>query len=255
MSSTDKKAFGSVSFYRCPSRRGGNAYADETANTSNPGPQTDYAVLAGYNGTGDSTSPDQRILGNVWKQSRVSFHDGPFRVAQTTVSGNRIVSWEPRDTFAWWSDGTSNQLIVSEKHIPRFSLGKCNATSSNANDPAETRLFDCSYLAASSKNGNSPTAAPWFALAFVVTPRASNTADAYKGRRIARGDTTDLPPLGNSDERWTFSHTNPLLGSAHPGSINVLLGDGSVRGCPKNADSEVICRLTAVGDGKSVSLP
>ncbi|MDR0336043.1 MAG: DUF1559 domain-containing protein, partial [Planctomycetaceae bacterium] len=120
LSLDEKKAFGSVSNYLCPTRRGSGAhYADETTDT-NPGPQSDYVIMALFI---SGTAP--RILNDAWTVSQVENHYGPFRVAEVTINSNRVDSWTSRDTFAWWQDGISNQLIVSEKHIPEISFGKC----------------------------------------------------------------------------------------------------------------------------------
>ena len=48
MSTKDKRAFGSVTIMRCPTRRGGVAYIDDTSDTSwssAPGPRGDYAMV------------------------------------------------------------------------------------------------------------------------------------------------------------------------------------------------------------------
>jgi hypothetical protein len=47
----------------------------------------------------------------------------------------------------------------------------------------------------------------------------------------------------------------PSLGSYHSGVVNMLLGDGAVRGVSKTVDPVIIWRLTHVSDGISVSLP
>jgi len=45
------------------------------------------------------------------------------------------------------------------------------------------------------------------------------------------------------------------LGSSHPGTLNTLIGDGSVRGVAKTTEPDLIWRLTYVNDGVSVPLP
>ena len=250
LSDAEKRGFGSVSYYRCPSRRsGGPLYADERTNISNPGPQTDYAIPAIYRDNGAGL---YRLLDEVWMQQSINLHAGPFRVAEVTLFGSQIISWQPRDTFAWWQDGTSNQIIVSEKHLPLLSIGQCAFSSSSAAQPPETRLLDCSYLAASANSGSdSQMRADLAAHAFVLPPNRGGQAD-YWGRVIARGDVSEPATTGG---RWPMDMDNPVLGSAHPGVFNVLMGDGSVQGIPKTANPDVICLLSVVNDGAVVSLP
>jgi prepilin-type processing-associated H-X9-DG protein len=250
----EKKGFGSVAYYRCPSRRGGGAlYADETTNTS-PGPQTDYAILAGWYDVG----PEARLLNKVWMPGEAQKHFGPFRVAEAQLNAEgQIYSWLPRDTFAWWQDGTSNQIIVSEKHIPTYSLGKCECTETAetvAPDSAGTRLFDCSYLAASSNSGSiTKMRADIAAHAFVVSQvdGKDKPPHNYYGRLIARSDAE----MTVAERRWIMNQETPVFGSAHPGVFNVLMGDGSVHGFPKTANPHVVSQLSVVNDGKAHPLP
>ncbi|MDR2755780.1 MAG: DUF1559 domain-containing protein [Planctomycetaceae bacterium] len=247
LSPDEKKSFGSVSSYHCPTRRGsGSHYADDTTDT-NPGPQSDYAIMALFIGT---TAP--RILDNAWMVSQINNHYGPFRVAEVTLNGNRVDSWIPRDTFAWWQDGTSNQLIVSEKHIPEISFGKCNCPNNAGSTDPVNRLFDCSYLSMSSNsNSTSKMRADLAAHSWVVPPNNGN-APNYTGKAIARGDSTE--PV-TTTIRWPWDGTATTLGSAHPGAFNLLLGDGSVQSFPKTVNPNIVSYLTVVNDGATVTLP
>jgi prepilin-type processing-associated H-X9-DG protein len=152
--------------------------------------------------------------------------------------------------MAWWQDGTSNQIIVSEKHIPEISFGKCSFTSYT--DPTKS-LFDCSYLsmaARSNVGGDNAMRADKAAHAWVLPTNAQNSA--FGGRPVARGDSTE--PLSTT-YAWPYSGTASTLGSAHPGSFNLLLGDGSVRGFPKTINPDILPRLTHASDGVTVQLP
>jgi prepilin-type N-terminal cleavage/methylation domain-containing protein len=243
LTTEQKTSFGSVSFYRCPTRRGGGShYNDETHANGNPGPQTDYAILA-YGGIAD-----YRLLDDSWQTSAVNRHYGPFRVAEVTVDNNRVTSWTPRDTMAWWQDGTSNQIIVSEKHIPEISFKKCSFTL--ATNPEES-LFDCSYLSmAANSNDANKMRADKAAHAWVLPTNRQNSA--FGGRAVARGDSTE--PLTTA-YAWSYNGSSSTLGSAHPGSFNLLLGDGSVRGFPKTINPDILPRLTHASDGVTVQLP
>jgi len=257
LTESDRKGFGSVSYYRCPSRRSGGSHVAD--GNYSPGPLTDFAILAvsdtvGRGGGLEAGAWDGRLLNACYNRSAAALnaHRGPFRVADTTFDGTRLVSWSPRDMISRWRDGTANQIIVAEKHIPTFSLGQCRCTSLDPTDPPETRLFDCSYLAASGHTA--PERADLAAHAFVVSPAmGNNTLSAVDagGRPIARGDTEEIA----AGVRWPFDDVNPLLGSAHPGTINVLLGDGSIHGVSKTVNPAIIALLTIVDDGRPVMLP
>ena len=249
LSDSDRRAFGSVSYYRCPSRRGGGAHITiEQTTTTAPGPQGDYAILAYF-----PSGSNARLLDNVWMLSQVNNHFGPFRVAEVTMSGNRIVSWQPRDTMAWWQDGTSNQIIVTEKHITEMSLGKCDNPETRT--LAENRLFDCSYLSATANSGDTnKMRADQAAHSFVLSASSNTNVNNIAGKMIARGDQTE-PNNDAAGYRWNYDQYAPILGSAHPGVFNVLMGDGSVHGLPKTANPNVIARMTVVNDGAVTVLP
>ncbi|MDR0338162.1 MAG: DUF1559 domain-containing protein, partial [Planctomycetaceae bacterium] len=162
-----------------------------------------------------------------------------------------VDSWTSRDTFAWWQDGISNQLIVSEKHIPEISFGKCQCPDNGTVDPVN-RLFDCSYLSmASNSNSTSKMRADLAAHSWVAPPNSGNSPN-YPGKAIARGDSTE--PV-TASLRWPWDGTATTLGSAHPGAFNLLLGDGSVQSFPKTVNPDIVSRLTVVNDGVTVALP
>ena len=140
----DRKAFGSVPFMKCPSRRAGVQVTDKDGGGPGlaqwydlqPGPMGDYAMIA-YR--------DQSLPSGGWwglsLQSNVPAHNGPFWPPLIEQGNN----WTPRDTFAWVSDGLSNQIFIGEKHIPLAKIGRCPVGTSaggvlNYGD-------DCSYLA------------------------------------------------------------------------------------------------------------
>jgi hypothetical protein len=65
--------------------------------------------------------------------NQYSFHRGPIRIAQTDFHPVTwaITGYTPRDAFPWWVDGTSNQLVLGEKHIPASRLGNCGQNGKN----------------------------------------------------------------------------------------------------------------------------
>ena len=141
-------------------------------------------------------------------------------------------TWQVRDTMAWWSDGTSNQLIVGEKHIYISNLGKCNQ--SWGNDERAWQAGDCSYV----------TSGHW--------------PSVGSARGIVRGDDMDTAvvfPIRRPKETAGLYYQQSAFGSWHPGVCQFAVGDGSVRAVPVTVSLTVYGALGHVKDGRAVSLP
>jgi len=220
-----RKGFGSVSPFLCPTRRRPPAYLSgpSTASLSNMaqywhGPQIDYAMVM----MGD------RLAGGQWhtfaNRDNVAIR-GPFRQSRSNYVTDSIIvtEWEPRDTFAWLKDGTSNQLLLGEKffsHIPRNAqFGVCDVLGD-----------DCSYLGTDA-NGINVTS-------------ISRTFDDFGpvGGPIALPNET----TGNPPHRF---------GATHTGICNFLVGDGSVHAISATTPQPLLMALSIVNDGEAVSLP
>jgi hypothetical protein len=263
LNESDQKAFGSVSSYRCPSRRSGGSHYSKETTRSHSGPQTDYFITitcyrrAGSDGVlQGEIGADIRLLNNWMSLEPKPYHNGSFRSAEVTVSGSgvttQVQSYTPTDSFAWWQDGTSNQVIVCEKHIPKYMLGKCNTQNYAAGATQTTQwLLDCSYLSAFGGDGgvgrSDIAAHAWSNSLMSENIPSSNS---YLGRPIARSDSETTTSI-----RFSMDLTSPVVGSAHSGSFNVLIGDGSVRGVTKNVNVNLLARMTIVNDGTAEQLP
>jgi hypothetical protein len=263
LSQAERTAFGSVSFYRCPSRRGGAAAFADATPFSHPGPRGDYIIIVTADRAGNGT--DARMLDNIFdthndNRGRVERHNGPFRQSVWEYVNDfehiQLASWSPRDEFAWWRDGTSNQIIVSEKHMPSFSLGSCR-TESFANATQATMWHvDCTYLSIiGAVNGGGNSRGDLVANGWMGSPLAINNIGGrnYTGRPIAKSDSEPMSAYANG--RWLIDLSTPILGSAHAGVFNVLLGDGAVRGVTKAVNVNLIARMSVVNDGSTDQLP
>ena len=242
----DRKAFGSVKVYQCPSRRSGVSYVEEgTHGGRTAGPAGDYAVLSYTRPSGQSdyywqwwhvyyTAERGAIFdANGWSvdgQTNWSIAPsrffGPHRVSipeyanQTNAQDDlTILGWEPRDTMAWWADGTSNQFCVGEKNIYPDEVGKCQ----NGADGLNYRS-DCSYL----------------------TVHQSHEVGAV--RTTSHSTQLALAVDKGNNYDWRF-------GSSHPDVCNFLIGDGSVRSIPVVTPVRILMALSDVCDGATVSLP
>jgi prepilin-type processing-associated H-X9-DG protein len=61
--------------------------------------------------------------------------------------------------------------------------------------------------------------------------------------------------VGVSPSRWQSEGSNVPLVSAHPGGVNALLGDGSVRFLQDSTDLLMLARLATRDDGGVLVLP
>jgi prepilin-type N-terminal cleavage/methylation domain-containing protein len=214
-----------------------------------------------------------------------SSYDGPFRVAlsvwDTSVDGNpssavsggsyihsggdenltgsktyAIQGWGPRDSFNWWADGTSNQLCVVEKHIPQWALNTKNA-------PRTYSQWDGGNLMANGGDSG-------FSVLLVREFDYDTSGAAVELVSIARGPNEVATALGiagslvDTDSDGTpdreKSHMPGVgagygMGSAHPGVVNALLGDGTVHSIGVEIQQHVLASLTKVNDGNIVELP
>jgi hypothetical protein len=236
----DLRAFTSVSYMKCPSRKSGMSQTEGLNVCS--GPTMDYAFalasgpasgaqwsgLGGYNRQGFVATPWDNIRPDC--SNCGSYCHGPFRASIITPDwtshssynpapagiGFGIGSWRGRDSMAYWGDGTTNQIIFGEKAIP---LGKTNSCS------LETGHWDCSFMTAT-----------------------TNTITLI-GRYFEDGDGNWVPIARPSDNYYGF-------GGQHLGVANFVLGDASVRAISITTPPDTILYpLTRVNDGLSVSLP
>lgn len=231
-----KKSLGGVSIYTCPSRRPSGAIYMGEAEDDLPGPLSDYAVV-------------NRVKnGASWHyiHNHSNFTDcvtkqfGPFRLAIRQVNDDNN-SWEPRDPLARWEDGTSNQLIAGEKHIPPNRLGI--AKGGDAGAAAQNYVADVPYIAAGR----------W---------RAAGTARNIEsvGAPISRPDEHQADGINPVVGKIATKNNNLDVGSygfggPHPGICNFLLGDGSVRSISVTVPERIVVPLGDVSDGTVVQLP
>jgi prepilin-type N-terminal cleavage/methylation domain-containing protein len=234
-----QEQLGSVSAYRCPTRRGnGNqlttAIVPTAGDNAMSGPAADYAVpilLAGYSqwwsySTGVSSGGTYQDPANYFGPIRVVKFMSANANGQPLNSGDAMKTWIPRDDMAWWSDGISNQIIAGEKHIPQNRFGKCGAGVDSA---------DCPYIAPWGRAKDSPARGWQYGSPRFIT-RGSNeyTGDAEWGNSAG----------------YTYA-----FGSWHTGICHFLTGDGSVKSLSVTTPASMLECLIHVSDGKMVSLP
>ena len=242
-----RAGFSSVPWMKCPSRRSGLQEAKyeggDYQEGAIAGPQSDYGMVFA------ATNPrEQDGDAHLWVRNTdpndsrsIGYHRGPFRIANmgTDAAGNmNPAGWSIRDTFSWWKDGTSNQLLVGEKHIPPGRLGRCQQGGDLYS--AYQNSGDCSYLT-------------W----------RTDTVTGSQGRTLCAGLTNTGQPMTLTPKKLLGTNDlpdepaiNSGFGSYHPGVCHFLVGDGSVHGLSTTASIEqVLAWLAIVDDGRSVALP
>lgn len=241
MTEDNRKRF-AVSTFRCPTRHGSKAISSGYARS---GPLADYAVpVCRPTGTRDwwhhfciySTNFKESDMKGPFVRPALSFIS-PAPTTSYDITGitsdlRSISNWTLQADMSRWADGTSNQFAIVEKHVPRWAIG------GDTSDPA------------SHWDGS------WF---FTYT-----NANAYISNRVVcwTGHASCYENLARNmnypitvDESPESQEGAFKLGSGHPGILNVLLGDGSVRAVAVTTPPQIAWQLTCVDDGTPVSLP
>ena len=244
----EQKALASVPIYRCPTRRSGGSDAVYTGTASGvdvPGPLGDYAVVCYNNGN---------YWPNYWRNNdgdlanHVTRSEGPLRVAVVRNAGNTpgvYNYWEPRDSMAYWADGTSNQLVIGEKHVPLTRIGVSKGYTSSSPD----YLFsaDMTYLAA----GRYASGA---ARNIAAGTGALSNASDFSADSFMTGSTTEY--ISPVHPATTTTGGTYGFGSWHPGASHFLMGDGAVLSFPLTTHpTNILCPLARVNDGAVVAMP
>lgn len=133
--------------------------------------------------------------------------------AWTTPLNEPFAGWSPRTGIADVLDGTSKTLVIAERHIPRSLLGRFWEGASNDGPPFYEGLNGCSY--------------------WVNTMRV-------------RADQIGIS-IDNDDRTTNWQYR---IGSYHPGAVNALFADGSVRTISPNVTTAVLQGIADRRDGQ-----
>ncbi|MDR1959305.1 MAG: DUF1559 domain-containing protein [Planctomycetaceae bacterium] len=230
LTAEQRSGFGSVNSYVCPSRRSKGPFTTET-DYDLDGPLSDYTAVIRYQYNSEDNLNWQR-----WSEyfspgdHNHSRQHGPLRAVKR--QNNSISSWTSRDGISYWADGTSNQIVYGEKHIPTKHIGVCESSG---------KSWDCTYITASGDEGSARN----FNAGRPIHPA---TADGSP-EPIARS------PKDFADQEYPRRDNLYSFGSAHPGICQFLVGDGSVATISATAARNILVALADATDGKSVSIP
>ena len=261
LTSDQKRGLGSIGFMKCPTRRSGSQINDSRFN---PGPLGDYIALVLTVIITPATAVQTEWMHcQTQGAPDVNRNVGPFRVAMVTFlpsDPDRVTTWRPRDKLAWWEDGSSNILIFGDRHVPVSRMGECEEHDSLNAGGVRRYQRDCSFLGGTAGHADNTSGGDakrgHQVYGFMNSMRYRNEA----AKTIPNDPNWGSGPneVGGTDgttDRTPWITAGYALGSLHPGSMNLLMGDGSVRGTAKTVNTSLLVQLSDVSDGVSVSLP
>jgi prepilin-type N-terminal cleavage/methylation domain-containing protein/prepilin-type processing-associated H-X9-DG protein len=239
----------SLYLYVCPSRRSPGAKNIIYGSVGLGLPVGDYAILTCPTGNAnewgfEAYPKDQRqvlrmaMIPGSTLYNDANYNSGNNYLTQTfTVPDPTTVpspppnaptsiftTFQPRDTFAWVSDGTSNTAMIGEKFIPFGRLTNCCAGDWQGSGD---RTGNDGYIFWGSRGNGPGTYGYTWISGSVLRPLSKNPSD------------------GNGET----SNVMPTLGSWHTGIVNFLYVDGSVHAVDVNTSVTVLKSLGNVSDG------
>lgn len=211
-----------VAAYYCPSRRPNERYgSNQTTATS----RIDYAGSAGFRtGVPYSCAPESMIppAPNGLPDSDAN-SGAMYRGNFAGYKGAIVWGFSgAKRTLADFKDGTSNSIMVAEKSISPVGYGNQNSKEGGDNEWWHNSGWDEDCLR-------------WqfVPVADTATPKTC----------------ADIPGTTNAaDSIWRRN-----FGGPHPGGVNAVFGDGSVKFIKFSVDAATFRKLTVIDDGEVLS--
>jgi type II secretory pathway pseudopilin PulG len=235
----DLKKKMAISAYTCPTSRGSSAKYS-LGSIDQAGAKTDYVVLTAKDNFSCHWERYYCYYANNTDQRDQKTFVGPFKIptlvmnsggSQSTIThGRRITDWTYSKSFSWWSDGTSNQLCLGEKHIPARYRNDMTWTQS---------CWDGTYAGVYDNAGGG-------LMARIVSDNVNLFARSPNDSNYSTSPVSGGTPNREGCEQ---------LGSSHPGIVNFLVGDGSVHTISITTLPRLVTQLTIVNDGNPATLP
>ncbi|WP_435011323.1 DUF1559 domain-containing protein [Tundrisphaera lichenicola] len=210
------------SFY-CPSRRAPERYGSGLTG------KNDYAGCAGFfqgqayectGGANDNPTlhiPEAPNGASPRANERAAINQGNTAKRKGAI----LQGTRGKRTLADFTDGTSNSILAAEKSLPLSRLGADGGDNERWQNAGWDE--DC--------------------VRFHFVPVPDSAAPAFKGA------ICQTPPnMTDTNTAW-----RRMFGGSHPGGINAVLGDGSVRFIKFSVDPSAFRRLSVIDDGEVLS--
>jgi prepilin-type N-terminal cleavage/methylation domain-containing protein len=220
----DSVSFAAIGAYYCPSRRGVELYGDPQRS------RNDYAGCAGflqgetYECIGVHGDPNSMRFVPALPNGMVPIGDERSTPNLGNTGGRKgAIVWSGKGwkrKLADFRDGTSNSILVSEKSLPLDRFGADGGDNERWNNSG----WDEDNIR------------------FHFVPVADDQAPSLNGHC----QNPSTPKTGGNLWRRMF-------GSSHPGGVNAVLGDGSVRFIKFTVDPSIFRRMSVIDDGEPLS--
>jgi hypothetical protein len=233
----EQNQYSSIPTWKCPTRRSGVQKTTDYDNAATDdsmciGPVSDYACVILHS---NITTLDNTWVrhNNALDEANTRLQWGPLRVSRNPRGAPETVdTMVPRDNIGYWADGTSNQIVVGEKHIPNGTMNICKVP--------WYKQGECSALAMNGRGA------------------AGASRRVHPLLRLATGPRDYVPPDMNTTDNQ--DDQSPYIGygfgSYHPGVCHFLIGDGAVKSFSTSTSMpNVLVPLANVSDGVSVAMP
>jgi prepilin-type N-terminal cleavage/methylation domain-containing protein len=254
-----------VATYICPTR--GSRVADNPTLSSTQratdGFVCDYATVMS---TATINTTPHNIRREYTREDQTDNIYGPFRTAKMLASASSHTArtkWTPRDKISRFVDGTSNQYIFVEKHIPVDKLRKCQegfATDVGEGAGAESGYWDCGVQITRCIRDVPTDGSAAYTNILMYNPARMVSNNTYVlARSPSEGIATSTLRAGNPNlwDSSGYASQVSAFGSYHTGGMcHHLFGDGSVHGFSPNIDRPNIhWPLGCINDGAAVTIP
>lgn len=214
----DPGKFTPLKVYVCPSRRGvGNAITQDDASDGG-------GAIIDYAGCGGADDHYGRRMSEATGAAT-----GMFVIPETGTTvvdtTNKVARWKNGVSFASATDGLTNTLLIGERHVPQYHLGKKGP--SQFDGPGYRGRADQDYHS-----------------------RGWAIRRAGIGYPIMRSPKEDCGAPSNTGARNL--PCGMAFGSHHPAVCQFVLGDASVRGISITVSETVLDALARRDDGTVV---
>jgi prepilin-type processing-associated H-X9-DG protein len=198
-----------IKLFYCPSRRSPPKLSRVG------GPDGNFpGALGDYAGCGGDRTPYNGELDGF--NTTNGAPTGTMVIAKFTVTNNRLTFWRGQVPIAGIFDGTSNTFLIGERHVPISRMG------SEVNQIGDASIY----------NGDHHR----------TLGRVAGTGPANSGYDFNLAQ--NINDLQAGTDRW-----QRIFGSYHPGGVQFVFCDGSVRSFPRSTRVQTLKAFANCKDG------